>query len=65
MYLKLAFELAKDWRSFTNLEYIKLGKNCKELINQLFEKLEMQYGKSLTWAVQYLTASREGKFVYC
>lgn len=41
MFLKLAFERAKDWKSFTRLEHIKLGKNVKELIVNLFDSLSV------------------------
>lgn len=60
MYLKLIYELVKDWKSFTDVSQLKFGKNCKEVIEQLFNKLENQHGRTLVYALKYLTAAKEG-----
>ena len=47
MYLKMSFEQAKIWKSFTPQEEMALGQSTKSAIEHLFVRLEKDHGKIL------------------
>ena len=61
LYLKLAFDEALRWRSYTPDSDIHLEQNVREIIDDLFERLERRHGKTLvSHALAYITASKNG-----
>ena len=47
LYLKLAFDEALYWKSYTPDSEIHLEKNVREIIDDMFERLERRHGKIL------------------
>jgi hypothetical protein len=63
LYLKLAFEEARRWRSFDPLDQCVLGEGLAGIVDRLFSRLseESSHGKVLvSHALGYLTAARYG-----
>ena len=61
LYLKLAFDEALRWKSYTPDSDIQLEQNVREIIDDLFERLERRHGKILvSHALAYITASKNG-----
>lgn len=61
LYLKLSFDEACRWKSFTPSEETKLAPSIKGIIHGLFDRVERLHGKVLvSQALAYVTASRNG-----
>ena len=61
LYLKLAFDEALRWKSYTPDSDIHLEQNVREIIDDFFERLERRHGKLLvSHALAYITASKNG-----
>ncbi|EDO41687.1 predicted protein, partial [Nematostella vectensis] len=61
LYLKLAFDEAIRWRSYTDKSETIVKKDVKGIINALFDRLERLHGRVLVSKVfGYITASRSG-----
>ncbi|XP_072026817.1 NACHT domain- and WD repeat-containing protein 1-like [Amphiura filiformis] len=61
LFLKLAFEQAKRWHSYTEVHQEDLATTVRGAIWQLFERLERQFGKKLvSHALGYIVAARSG-----
>ena len=61
LYLKLAFDEALRWKSYTPDSEIHLEQNVREIIDDMFERLERRHGKILvSHALAYITASKNG-----
>ncbi|MDR3062765.1 MAG: DUF4062 domain-containing protein [Methanobrevibacter sp.] len=63
LFLKLAFEEAKKWKSYTNPEETKLPNNIPEIINKMLNRLSKRtnHGKILTSRLlSYIASSRYG-----
>ena len=61
LYLKLAFDEALRWKSYTPDSDIHLEQNVREIIDNLLERLERRHGKILvSHALAYITASKNG-----
>ncbi|CAH1801106.1 unnamed protein product [Owenia fusiformis] len=60
LFLKLAFEEAKTWRSYSNLDETTLGNTIQGGITLLFERLEEKHGQLFCNAMAYITASKNG-----
>ena len=61
LYLKLASDEALRWRSYTPDSDIHLEQNVREIIDDLFQRLERRHGKTLvSHALAYITASKNG-----
>jgi len=61
LYLRLVFNEAKRWTSYTPLSSINLPPSIHEMIEQLFERIEKQHGKLLvSHAFGFISASRNG-----
>ena len=63
LYLKLAFEEARWWKSFNPIEHCVLGEGIEEIIDRFFSRLsgESNHGPVLvSRALGYLTAARYG-----
>ena len=61
LYLKLAFDEALRWKSYTPYSEIHLEKNVREIIDDMYERLERRHGKILVSnALAYITASKNG-----
>ncbi|XP_077109236.1 NACHT domain- and WD repeat-containing protein 1 [Ranitomeya variabilis] len=59
--LKLAFDEAKRWSSYTPTSDLRIASNTKEAVHQLYERLEKLHGKVLiSHALGYIVASRNG-----
>ncbi|KAG8594792.1 hypothetical protein GDO81_001328 [Engystomops pustulosus] len=59
--LKLAFDEAKRWSSYTPTSELHIATNTKEAVHQLYERLETIHGKVLiSHALGYIVASRNG-----
>ncbi|XP_068090263.1 NACHT domain- and WD repeat-containing protein 1 isoform X2 [Hyperolius riggenbachi] len=59
--LKLAFDEAKRWSSYTPPSELHIATSTKEAVHQLYERLENVHGKSLvSHALGYIAASRGG-----
>ncbi|XP_069623861.1 NACHT domain- and WD repeat-containing protein 1 [Ranitomeya imitator] len=59
--LKLAFDEAKRWSSYTPTSDLRIASNTKEAVHQLYERLEKLHGKVLiSHALGYIVASRSG-----
>ncbi|TFG03704.1 MAG: DUF4062 domain-containing protein [Promethearchaeota archaeon] len=61
LYLKLAFEEASNWNSYTDIDSIRLAPDTKGLIKMLFERLYDEHMKETVEKVlSYIVASRNG-----
>ena len=61
LFLKLSFDDACRWKSYTQLNETKVASSVKGIINDLFELVERRHGKVLvSHALAYLTASKNG-----
>ena len=61
LYLKLSFDEASRWKSYTSPNDIKLAPTIKEIIHDLLDRTERLHGKALvSHALAYITASRNG-----
>ena len=63
LYLKLAFEEARRWKSFDAMEACELGEGLAGIIDVLFDRLsgKVNHGKFLvSRSLEYLAASRYG-----
>ena len=61
LYLKLAFDETLRWKSYTPDSDIHLEQNVREIIDDLFERLERRHGILLvSHALAYITASKNG-----
>ena len=47
LFLKLLFEEARHWKSYTEIEDCVIGETVREAINKLFDKLEVLHGQTL------------------
>lgn len=57
--LKLAFDEAKRWSSYTPTSELRIATNTKDAVHQLYERLESIHGKVLiSHALGYIVASR-------
>jgi hypothetical protein len=61
LWLKLAFDKSKRWRSWTDPADIQLASDVPGLIASIFERLERAHGQVLVrQALGYLTAAKHG-----
>lgn len=61
LYLKLCFDEASRWKSYTSSNDTKLAPTIKGIIHDLFDRVERLHGKALVGqALAYITASRNG-----
>lgn len=61
LYLKLAFDEACRWKSYTPISETRVESTVKEIISALFDRLERLHGKILvSHALGYITASKSG-----
>ena len=61
LYLKLAFDEAVRWKSYSPPDDTKLAANVQDIINALFDRIERVHGKVLVrHAFAYITASKNG-----
>ena len=61
LYLKLAFDEAQRWKSYTPASDMYLEPTVREIIDDMFERLERRHGKVLvSHALAYVTASKNG-----
>ncbi|XP_069134939.1 NACHT domain- and WD repeat-containing protein 1-like [Argopecten irradians] len=61
LYLKLSFDQAQKWTSFTNPDDIRLQSTVRDSIDLLFSQLEVKHGKILvSHALGYLTTATNG-----
>eukprot|EP00026_Physarum_polycephalum_P000302 Phypoly_transcript_00302.p1 GENE.Phypoly_transcript_00302~~Phypoly_transcript_00302.p1 ORF type:complete len:1760 (+),score=298.94 Phypoly_transcript_00302:614-5281(+) len=61
LYLSIAMDLATQWKSYTPIASCTLAGTTRDIILQLFRKLEAVHGKLLvSHALGYLTASKYG-----
>lgn len=61
LYLKLCFDEASRWKSYTLPNDTKLAPTIKGIIHDLFDRVERLHGKALVGqALAYITASRNG-----
>ena len=61
LYLKLCFDEACRWKSYTSSNDTKLAPSIKEIIHDLLDRIERLHGKVLvSQALAYITASRNG-----
>ena len=61
LYLKLSFDEACRWKSYTSTEETRLAPTIKATIHGLFERVERLHGKVLvSQALAYVTASKNG-----
>ncbi|XP_040273389.1 NACHT domain- and WD repeat-containing protein 1 [Bufo bufo] len=59
--LRLAFDEAKRWSSYTPTSELSIATNTKEAVHQLYERLENVHGKVLiSHVLGYIVASRNG-----
>lgn len=61
LFLKLCFDKAVNWKSYTKPEETALDSNIKDAINSLFARLERLHGKALvSHALGLITTSKHG-----
>ena len=61
LYLKLSFDEACRWKSYTPLEDTRLSPTIKGIIHDLLDRVERLHGKVLvSQALAYVTASKNG-----
>lgn len=61
LYIQLAFDRVKQWRSFDHVDAKVLGTSCETYLDIFFTELETRHGSALVkHAVSYLTASKTG-----
>ena len=61
LYLKLAFDEALRWKSYTPASDMYLEPTVREIIDDMFDRLERRHGKVLvSHALAYVTASKNG-----
>ena len=61
LYLKLSFDEACRWKSFTPLDETSLDTSVRNAITSFLEQVERRHGKTLvTRALAYITASKNG-----
>ena len=61
LFLKLAFDEACRWKSYTPESETKLPSTIREIIHSLFDRLERIHGKMLvSHALAYISASKNG-----
>ncbi|EDO40517.1 predicted protein, partial [Nematostella vectensis] len=61
LYLRLAYDHAVTWKSYTPLEKSVLEKNVQGMIKALFKRLERRHGTVLVrHALAYITAAKHG-----
>lgn len=61
LYIKLAFDEALRWKSYTPEFDIYLEQNVRGIIDDMFQRLERRHGKILvSHALAYITASKNG-----
>ncbi|XP_033116394.1 NACHT domain- and WD repeat-containing protein 1-like isoform X2 [Anneissia japonica] len=61
IFLKLVFEEARRWKSYTSVSENDLAYTVREAIWQLFDRLERQFGRTVvSHALGYISASRNG-----
>ncbi|XP_063311499.1 NACHT domain- and WD repeat-containing protein 1 [Pelobates fuscus] len=59
--LRLAFDEAKRWASYTPLTELKIATSTKEAVRMLYQRLEVLHGSVLvSHALGYIVASRNG-----
>ena len=61
LYLKLSFDQAIRWKSYTPEDEATLASGVKNVINDFLEQVERRHGKILvSHALAYITASKNG-----
>ena len=61
LYLKLSFDQANRWKSYTPVGEATLASGVKNVINEFLEQVERRHGKRLvSHALGYITASKNG-----
>ena len=61
LYLKLSFDQACRWRSYTPANETALASNVKDVVNDLLDQVERRHGTLLvSHALAYITASKNG-----
>lgn len=61
LYLKLAFDEALRWNSYTPFSELCLEPSVREIIDDMFSRVERRHGKVLvSHALAYITASKNG-----
>ncbi len=61
LYIKLTYNEAYRWKSYTHVNQDILGDTVKEAIDFLFERVEKYHGEILvTRALAYITAAKQG-----
>ncbi|KAJ7375746.1 NACHT and WD repeat domain-containing protein 2 [Desmophyllum pertusum] len=61
LYLKLAFDEALRWKSYTPDSDLNLEPTIREIIDDLFDRVERRHGRILvSHALAYITASKNG-----
>ena len=61
LFLKLSFDEACRWKSYTSTSETKLAPSVKDIINDFLDQVERRHGKILVnQALAYVTASKNG-----
>lgn len=61
LYVKLVFDEVCRWKSYTSLQHVSLAFTIHDSIYKLFERIEIQHGKTLvSHAFGYITAAKSG-----
>lgn len=61
LYLKLSFDEACRWKSYTPTNETTMASDVKNVVNDLFDQVERRHGKILvSHALAYITASKNG-----
>ncbi|XP_078594511.1 NACHT domain- and WD repeat-containing protein 1-like [Branchiostoma floridae x Branchiostoma japonicum] len=61
LFLKLAFDEARRWKSYTPESELRIAQSARAAINLLYERLEMQHGTIfVSHTMGYIAATRKG-----
>uniref|UniRef100_T1J835 NACHT domain-containing protein n=1 Tax=Strigamia maritima TaxID=126957 RepID=T1J835_STRMM len=61
IFVKLVFAEVSRWKSYTKSQDTVLASTVTDSINRLFERIEMQHGKTLVFhALAYITSAKSG-----
>ena len=61
LFMKLVFQQAMQWKSYTPIQSIKLASSTATALSQLFDQVEEQHGiKLVQHTLAYLTAAKNG-----
>ena len=61
LFMKLVFQQAMQWKSYTPIESIELASSTATALSQLFDQVEEQHGiKLVQHTLAYLTAAKNG-----